>query len=103
VSEYRHKKPFKDKQYGLKYRLRKKYGIGLDQYNTLLEAQGNVCAICGKSEKGIFNGSPKIMAVDHNHQTGEIRGILCSNCNGALGMIGDDIAILKKAIIYLNR
>lgn len=80
-------------------KLRKAYGITLDEYNTMLEAQGGVCAIC-KGTEGMSRDVQ--MAVDHCHTTGKVRGILCSHCNRGLGFFKDNIESLKAAIKYLG-
>jgi hypothetical protein len=97
-------------EYGRKYKqehksehknsvLKSKFGITLDQYNKLLELQNSVCAICGKEERVIGRS----LAVDHNHKSGKVRGLLCSNCNTMLGKINDNKQILQSAINYLNK
>ena len=101
--EYIRKHPVRSKRYAMKHRLKEKYGVGLEAYDRLLEAQGGVCAICGQPETRTYSGFPQLMSVDHNHLTGEIRGILCSNCNGALGLLKEDTEIMRKAIAYLER
>lgn len=70
----------------------------------MLSIQGGVCAICKKPERHRSNG-PKVkrLAVDHDHTTGEVRGLLCNNCNRALGLFGDDVTALQAAIDYLSR
>lgn len=78
---------------------KRKYGITLEQYNQILEAQGGVCAGCGGVERRAATGN---LAVDHNHETGEVRGLLCSNCNRALGLLGDSIETLKSLADYLS-
>lgn len=83
--------------YDRKQRLKQKFNMTINEYDELLKKQGNVCAICGKElEKG------KRLAVDHNHKTGKIRGLLCVNCNMMLGMSKDNINTLKNAIKYLE-
>lgn len=77
--------------------IRRTYGITLDQYNEMLEDQGGVCAICGKPDE--VEG--RRMAIDHNHDTGEVRGLLCGNCNRGLGNFQDNIEMLEKAKDYL--
>jgi hypothetical protein len=72
----------------------KKYGITLEQFNTLLELQKFVCAVCYKQQTRTLN-------VDHNHTTGQIRGLLCGNCNRAIGYIYEDINIATALINYL--
>ena len=80
------------------------YGITLDQYNKLLQEQNNVCAICGNKELMIDkrNNKPRMLAVDHNHKTHKVRGLLCGKCNKMIGLSNDDNNILISAINYLN-
>lgn len=77
----------------------KKYGITIAEYNSMLIAQNNSCAICGHSEMKDKNFFPLI---DHCHDTNKVRGLLCMNCNQGLGKFKDDIAILSNAIRYLK-
>lgn len=78
--------------------IHKKYGITWDQYQSLITAQNNLCAICNKGE------SPKRrLAIDHCHRTGRVRGLLCIKCNRALGYFGDDPAVVRAALGYLLR
>lgn len=88
--------------------LRKRFGITLDQYNAMLEAQGGVCAICKKPEVSLDrrSGKPFALAVDHCHAAEKdgamkIRGLLCTGCNSILGRANDDTALLQAAIAYL--
>lgn len=74
-----------------------KYGLSPQQYDAVLLNQGGVCAICGLL-RGI-----KRLAVDHDHKTNKVRGLLCQFCNTALGKFLDDVEILKKAILYLEK
>lgn len=70
----------------------------------MLEEQNGVCAICRCKEKIINkNGKKWLLAIDHNHKTGKIRGLLCNSCNIGLGRFNEDIKLLKKAIEYLRR
>jgi hypothetical protein len=87
------------------YLLKTKYGITLEEYNRLLEKQNGVCAICHQKSNTVDkrSGKIKMLAVDHNHKTGKIRGLLCEVHNRALGMFHDDIGELKSAIDYLIR
>lgn len=84
---------------GKEAQLRTRYGIGLEEYNKLLQEQGGVCAICGGTE--MKRG--KYLCVDHDHVTGKIRGLLCDQCNHAIGKFKDDPTLLLKAIDYLTR
>jgi Autographiviridae endonuclease VII len=74
------------------------YGINKNQYNELLERQLNCCAICGKN-KDEFRYA---LSVDHNHETGKIRGLLCLNCNTGIGKFEDKIELVEKALNYLK-
>jgi|10_taG_2_1085330.scaffolds.fasta_scaffold00018_71 hypothetical protein len=78
------------------YNLIKKYGITLEEYNIMLKKQNNVCAICGCKDK------KKSLAVDHDHKTKKIRGLLCSRCNPALGFIQESPKLIKELLKYLN-
>lgn len=75
----------------------KRYGINLVQYDKMLSEQAGLCAICGKT-----NGN-KRLAVDHDHKTGQVRGLLCTTCNHMLGQADDNIIILEKGIKYLQK
>lgn len=79
---------------------RRKYGITRKQYNWLLERQKHKCGICGK--ESIKNGKKQRLAVDHDHITGEVRGLLCIACNRALGSLGDSVEGLEKAIAFIK-
>ncbi len=71
--------------------LLKTYGITLDQYERMLEAQGGKCAMCDSTEPGKDRrGKDKNFCVDHDHATGEIRSLLCGRCNMGLGLLGDN-------------
>lgn len=89
----------RDPSYHQNYLLQKTYGISLEEYDRLLEAQDNGCAICGKTPEE--NGQR--LAVDHNHDTGEVRGLLCSQCNTGIGNLGDSPDRLRLAIRYLEQ
>jgi hypothetical protein len=84
-------------------RLKLYFGITPQQYNELLLKQGGVCAICGKKmgEVGEVGKRKHSMYVDHDHQTGKVRGILCNRCNFGLGQFLDNPETLKKAAEYL--
>jgi hypothetical protein len=67
-------------------------------YEEMLKAQGNGCALCGKSEAE--NGQR--LAIDHNHTTHQVRALLCRNCNTGIGAFKEDQEIMIKAIEYIN-
>ena len=78
--------------------LRRKYGLGGDEYDALLLRQGGVCAICGESPAPSTN-----LHVDHDHATGVVRGLLCVSCNNALGAFRESFEIFRAAAAYLDR
>lgn len=80
-----------------KAHLRKKYNLSLDQFDNMVLAQGGVCAICGNTCELHTN-----LSVDHCHESGVVRGLLCARCNKGLGHFMDDPDILKAAISYLE-
>lgn len=80
--------------------LRRTYGVADDEYKAMLRAQRHRCAIC-KSQTPNRLGS-KRFAIDHDHKTGKVRGLLCHKCNTALGLVGDDIETLENMMKYLK-
>jgi len=79
-----------------------KYGLSLEDYSKLLTIQNGACAVCLQPEQALNkNKNPKHLAVDHDHQANRVRGLLCQNCNTAIGLMGDDIIRLRAAITYL--
>jgi hypothetical protein len=95
--KHKHKRPYvyeEDKD----RKLQKSYGIGYAEYLKMLDAQNNACAICGTKD----TGNRKAFHVDHCHDTGKIRGLLCGNCNSGIGNLRDDINLLQRAIEYLQ-
>lgn len=77
------------------------YGITPEDYDALLEKQGGVCAICGGHQRRKIRR--RYFAVDHDHLTGAVRGLLCDHCNSAIGLLGDDPARCRQAAEYLER
>lgn len=75
--------------------LKKNYGITIDDYNRMYAEQHGSCVICRKSFP--------VLDVDHNHETGKVRGLLCKKCNKGLGHFDDQPVLLFSAIDYLNR
>lgn len=80
--------------------LKNTYGISLEDYKVLLINQNNSCAICGSEDPKGFKAQS--FHVDHNHETGQVRGLLCQPCNMAIGLLKENTVTLSKAIIYLN-
>ena len=88
-------------QYGPKQRdthIQKEYGITTEDYNALLDKQNGVCGICYTDNPGRADHH---FCIDHNHETGEVRGLLCVSCNRALGLFQDDSKIIQRASQYL--
>ncbi len=73
--------------------LQRCYNLSINEYDTLLQMQGGGCAICGSTTS---------LHVDHNHETNEVRAILCTLCNTALGRFRDNPELLQSAVKYLN-
>jgi hypothetical protein len=99
--KWREKNPEAD----VRKHLRRKYGMTLEQYNMLFEKQKGLCALCSKPETVRRNSKsvgPERLAVDHCHDTGRIRGLLCFKCNTAVGSIGDDESSAKRVVEYLE-
>ena len=84
------------------YNRRVKYGITPEQYDQLHTSQKGVCAICWKPETKISHGTLCLLAVDHDHATGKVRGLLCDKCNRSVGLLGDDAVVLRRAAEYLG-
>jgi hypothetical protein len=78
-----------------KHALNYKYGMSMEEYNALLTKQNGTCAICKLPDT-------KMLSVDHNHLTGQIRGLLCDPCNRGLGFFGDSPTRLEAAYHYLQ-
>lgn len=89
----------KDKIPTTGYSLKRRYGISSEEYLAMLEQQGNKCAICEIDQ--CITG--RAFAVDHDHTTKQIRGLLCSACNTGLGMFKDNTKLLQQASEYLNK
>jgi len=81
------------KQREMRYDLMHEYGLSVDRYREMMEAQEGCCLICLKKSD--------VLCVDHDHTTGKIRGLLCKRCNAGLGQFLDDVASLARAIEYL--
>ena len=93
--------------YKVKHRentLKRKYGIDNIQYEKLFSEQRGLCAICLRSEITKHqSGTIRRLAVDHDHETGKIRGLLCSKCNNAIGYLEDNVEFLDRAKKYLQK
>ena len=84
--------------YERELKLKSNYGMSLNQYDLLLKKQNSKCAICKKSFKVVGT-----LCVDHDHKTGEVRGLLCRKCNSILGLAKDSLVIFNNAIKYFKK
>jgi Autographiviridae endonuclease VII len=80
-------------------RLRRTYGISADEFDDLIRKQGGGCAIC---KAPVGDGADRPLYVDHCHESGKVRGLLCSSCNFGIGKFRDDVSLLTRAIDYLE-
>jgi hypothetical protein len=98
-----HLKHYKTK--GRAYRLKAKYGLTAAEYQELFDAQDGRCAICGERASGRANNGAvhTELSVDHDHETGRVRALLCANCNKGLGCLGDDADRVQAAADYLRQ
>ncbi len=112
VSQWRRQNPKKVAEYARNFRqrnpeitadraLRDNYGIPIGTYATMFTDQNGKCGICGTTEPQRINA--KRLAVDHCHDTGRIRGLLCHRCNSGIGYFNHDQKLLQAAIDYLSR
>lgn len=85
--------------------LKRKFGISLDEFNKMVKEQDNKCSICKREEKVIdhIQKTIRALAVDHCHETGKVRGLLCTKCNLALGCFEDNLSIMLEACNYIVR
>jgi hypothetical protein len=104
-AKWRRENPEKVKEIRLKFKEKSRnqqyfrdYGITVEQYVSIVQKQGGGCAICGATKS--HNGNR--LAVDHCHDTGMVRGVLCDHCNRAIGLLGDTSEKIKSAFLYLK-
>ena len=79
-----------------------RYGLTVAQYDQMVMAQCGACAVCGR-QAGEASESFRFdqLVIDHDHATGEVRGLLCASCNLAIGILGDDLIRVRRAADYL--
>lgn len=93
--EWHNSKSFAEKK---DRRLRNDFGITLDEYHDMFERQEGLCAICGEPQR-----RNRLLAVDHNHKTGEVRALLCDSCNTALGYAKDNPIVIRRMADYIEK
>lgn len=86
--------PEKVALYKRRHRIKAAYGITLEQYDEMVERQQGRCAVC--------HLIPDVLVIDHDHETGRVRGLLCQNCNRGIGLMRDDPSVLSRASVYLR-
>jgi Autographiviridae endonuclease VII len=84
-----------------KWALQARFGLSVEEYEEMLRWQSHRCAICGRAQPKNPVYTDKSLAVDHDHKTGKIRGLLCMNCNMGIGRFKDDPELLMAACAYL--
>ena len=84
--------------------LKTNYNLTPDEKLNMVEEQENLCAICGQPETSVDkrSGKTKCLSIDHHHESGRVRGLLCGKCNAAIGLLKEDPKILESAIEYLK-
>ena len=92
ASAWNKNNPEKRRLYSRRNKLKKQYGISPEQYDEMIKSQEAKCLICEKNRK---------LVIDHNHKTGEVRGLLCNQCNAGIGYFYENPSIMKKAIKYV--
>jgi hypothetical protein len=94
--DYARRNPAKAAAKARKERIKKMYGVTPEQFDSMLAAQNGKCAICGGTPKPGFS-----LCIDHDHATGQVRGLLCLLCNSAIGKLHDDPELVRVALDYL--
>lgn len=82
-----------------KQHIKRSYGLEWEDYVALMDKQKGKCLLCGSDG----SGKDSRLVVDHDHDTGEVRGLLCWNCNVGIGLFKEDTELLEKVIKYINR
>ena len=85
-----------------KEHIHSKFGITYVEFDEMMEAQDHKCKLCGCKKEDKRNMTHVQLSIDHNHETGEIRGLLCHTCNMAIGMLKDDPVLIKKVLEYIS-
>lgn len=83
--------------------LKTKFGITNKEYDEMLYKQNGVCEICNQKETSVFKNTTRRLCVDHNHNSGKVRSLLCQRCNRVLGIVKENRVLLNKLISYLEK
>ena len=101
--EWREAHPDLTQRYKRTSNLRRLYGLSIEQFEAMREEQANLCLICSCEMEHTMNPGMNNIHIDHDHATGEVRGLLCGNCNNGLGCFKDNPEFLVSAAAYLMR
>lgn len=103
TNQWKEKNPARVKKHARRKKLKSLYGLTETEYSDMVRRQGGLCAICRQAEtvRGRW-GNVQPLAIDHDHATGKVRGLLCDRCNRGIGFFFDDIGRLRSAIAYLE-
>ena len=99
--EWRKKNPEKHRAANQRWQMNRR--MKRCDFDALMQEQGGRCAICGTEKAFSGGGDNRRMAIDHCHASGAVRGLLCGNCNRALGLVKDSVETLRNAIAYLEK
>lgn len=103
--KYREENKERFREISRRKQLKHRYGLSIEEYNAILKRQGGCCAVCGTDTNNYMTGNTEVanFAVDHCHSTGKVRGLLCNQCNRAIGMLGDTPESVLRAYEYLKK
>ena len=96
AKRYRQERPVQSSEYSRRHSLKKNYGITAQQWDEMFTRQNGCCLLCGEPS------TSRRLDVDHCHDTGRVRGLLCSGCNAGIALLKHDPVLLAKAIAYLS-
>lgn len=102
-NQRRYRMSEKGKSTGRVTYVKRRYGLTAERYHQMLKDQGGVCMICGRPETEAYKGVVKPLSVDHDHDTGQVRGLLCTKCNRGISMFRENPFLLEAAAKYLRR
>lgn len=103
TAAYRARDPEGVKRVEAQKHLKRAYGLSVEEFESIVATQNGRCALCGELPNGFVRGNVPKLVVDHDHETGAMRGVICGACNTGLGCFGDDEVKLQLAIEYLKR
>ena len=103
AAKYRKRYPERARESSDRARMKCLFGITPEDYDRLHESQNGLCAVCHRPESAVLHGKVKRLAIDHDHETGAIRGLLCTRCNTALGLLQDDLDNIAALWAYLAK